>query len=366
MYDYLIVGAGLYGATFARLMKEKGKKILIIERRNHIGGNCYTETIDDIHVHKYGAHIFHTSNKKIWDFINQFAEFNNYINSPIAYYKGELYNLPFNMNTFHQLWGVQTPEDALKKIEEQRAVYAHITNPKNLEEQALVLGGRDIYEKLIKGYSEKQWGMKATDIPAFIIRRLPFRFVFDNNYFNDKYQGIPIGGYTKLIEKIIDDTEVRLNTDFLENKEEYKKIARKIVFTGPIDAYYDYCFGPLAYRSLYFEHTALKDVCNYQGNAVFNYTDADVPYTRIIEHKHFEFGQQKGTVISKEYPAKWEIGKESFYPINDEANQTLYKKYQQLNEQEPQIIFGGRLGQYQYYDMDKTIEQAIEKVEEVS
>ena len=366
MYDYLIVGAGLYGATFARLMKEKGKKILIIERRNHIGGNCYTETIDDIHVHKYGAHIFHTSNKKIWDFINQFAEFNNYINSPIAYYKGELYNLPFNMNTFHQLWGVQTPEDALKKIEEQRAVYAHITNPKNLEEQALVLGGRDIYEKLIKGYSEKQWGMKATDIPAFIIRRLPFRFMFDNNYFNDKYQGIPIGGYTKLIEKIIDDTEVRLNTDFLENKEEYKKIARKIVFTGPIDAYYDYCFGPLAYRSLYFEHTALKDVCNYQGNAVFNYTDADVPYTRIIEHKHFEFGQQKGTVISKEYPAKWEIGKESFYPINDEENQSLYRKYQTLSEQEPQIIFGGRLGQYQYYDMDKTIEQAIEKVEEVS
>ena len=366
MYDYLIVGAGLYGATFAYKMKNKGKKVLIIDKRNHIGGNCYTETINEIQVHKYGAHIFHTSNKKVWDFVNQFAEFNNYINSPIAYYKGELYNLPFNMNTFYQLWGVQTPQDALKKIEEQRAEYTHITEPKNLEEQALVLGGRDIYEKLIKGYSEKQWGMKATEIPAFIIRRLPFRFTFDNNYFNDKHQGIPVGGYTKLIEKIIGDVEVRLNTDFLTDKEKYKKTADKIIFTGPIDAYYDYCYGPLAYRSLHFEHEILKDIDNYQGNAVLNYTDADVPYTRVIEHKHFEFGQQHGTIISREYPAKWEIGKESFYPINDEENQALYEKYRTLSEQEPQIIFGGRLGQYQYYDMDKTIEQAIKKVEEVS
>lgn len=363
MYDYLIVGAGLYGATFANKMKEYGKKVLVIERRNHIGGNCYTEVTNNIDVHKYGAHIFHTSNKEVWDYVNQFAEFNNYINSPIATSKGKLYNLPFNMNTFYQLWGVCTPEEAQKKIEEQRAEYAHITEPQNLEEQALVLGGRDIYEILIKGYSEKQWGMKAVDIPAFIIRRLPFRFTFNNNYFNDKYQGIPCEGYTNLIANMLEGIEILLNTDFFSNKDQYKKMAHKIIFTGPIDAYFDYCYGPLAYRSLHFEHEVLENTNNYQGNAVLNYTDADIPYTRIIEHKHFVFGQQKGTVLTKEYPAQWEIGKESFYPVNDEKNQALYHKYRQLQQQEQDIIFGGRLGQYAYYDMDKTIEQAMNEVD---
>ena len=364
MYDFLIVGAGLYGATFANIMKNNGKKVLVVEKRNHIAGNCYTEVINDIHVHKYGAHIFHTSNKEVWDFINQFADFNNYINSPVATYKGKLYNLPFNMNTFYQLWGVHTPEEAQKKIAEQRAEYAHITDPQNLEEQALVLGGKDIYETLIKGYSEKQWGMKATDIPAFIIRRLPFRFTFNNNYFNDRYQGIPSDGYTQLIENMLNGIEVKLNTDFLSNKAEYKKLAHKIVYTGPIDSFFDYCYGALDYRSLHFEHEILESTDNYQGNAVFNFTDAEVSYTRIIEHKHFAFGQQKGTVISKEYPANWEIGKESFYPVNDEKNQALYKKYKELSQDEDHIIFGGRLGQYQYYDMDKTIEQAMNKIKE--
>ena len=364
MYDFLIVGAGLYGATFANIMKNNGKKVLIVEKRNHIAGNCYTEVINNIHVHKYGAHIFHTSNKEVWNFINQFAEFNNYINSPVATYKGKLYNLPFNMNTFYQLWGVHTPEEAQKKISEQRAEYAHITNPRNLEEQALVLGGKDIYETLIKGYSEKQWGMKATDIPAFIIRRLPFRFTFNNNYFNDRYQGIPSDGYSQLIENMLSGIEVKLNTDFLSNKDEYKKLAHKIVYTGPIDTFFDYCYGALDYRSLHFEHEILENTDNYQGNAVFNFTDANVPYTRIIEHKHFVFGQQKGTVISKEYPANWEIGKESFYPVNDEKNKILYKEYMKLSRKENKIIFGGRLGQYQYYDMDKTIEQAMIKIKE--
>lgn len=364
MYDYLIVGAGLYGATFAHLMKKNGKKVLILEKRNHIAGNCYTDTVNDILVHKYGAHIFHTSNSEIWKFVNQFAEFNNYVNSPVAYYKGKLYNLPFNMNTFYQLWGVSTPQEAQQKIDEQKAAYAHITHPRNLEEQALVLGGKDIYETLIKGYSEKQWGMKATDIPAFIIRRLPFRFTFNNNYFNDRYQGIPIEGYTQLTANMLKGIEVKLDTDFLSVKEEFKKIARKIVFTGPIDAYYDYCYGTLDYRSLDFKHEMLENTDNYQGNAVFNFTDADVPYTRIIEHKHFVFGQQKGTVISKEYPAQWEIGKESFYPVNDEKNQRLYKEYEKRSLQEENVIFGGRLGLYQYYDMDKVIEQAINKVKE--
>lgn len=365
MYDFLIVGAGLYGATFANIMKNNGKKVLVIEKRDHIGGNCYTEIINDIHVHKYGAHIFHTSNKEVWNFINQFSDFNNYINSPVATYKGKLYNLPFNMNTFYQLWGVCTPEEAQRKIAEQKAEYAHITDPQNLEEQALTLGGKDIYETLIKGYSEKQWGMKATDIPAFIIRRLPFRFTFNNNYFNDKYQGIPSDGYTQLIANMLNGIEVKLNTDFLSNKDEYKKLARKIVYTGPIDAFFDYCYGALDYRSLHFEHEVLENIDNYQGNAVFNFTDANIPYTRIIEHKHFAFGQQKDTVISKEYPANWEIGKESFYPINDKKNQMLYKKYQQLSQNENHIIFGGRLGLYQYYDMDKTIEQAMNMTKEI-
>lgn len=359
MYDYLIVGAGLYGATFANIMKKHGRKVLIIEKRNHLGGNCYTELTNDIHVHKYGAHIFHTSNVEIWNFVNQFAEFNNYVNSPIAEYKGRFYNLPFNMNTFYQLWNVRTPEEAKKQIEEERAEYAYITNPRNLEEQALVLGGRTIYETLIKGYSEKQWGMKATDIPAFIIRRLPFRFTFNNNYFNDRYQGIPCDGYTQLISNMLQSIEVKLNTDFLFNKEEFKKMAHKIVFTGPIDAYFAYCYGALDYRSLLFEHEIIKNTDNFQGNAVFNFTDADVPYTRIIEHKHFVYGQQKGTIITKEYPAKWEIGKESFYPVNDEKNQALYKRYEELGNKEKNVAFGGRLGQYKYHDMDQTIEQAI-------
>jgi UDP-galactopyranose mutase len=362
-YDYLIVGAGLYGATFAHIMRNKGKKVSIIEKRDHIGGNCYTERVNNIHVHKYGAHIFHTSNQKIWDFINQFTEFNNYVNTPIAFYKGRLYNLPFNMNTFYQLWGVCTPSEAQAKIDEQRAKYAHITTPKNLEEQALCLGGWDIYEKLIKGYSEKQWGIKATEIPSFIIKRLPFRFTYDNNYFNDKYQGIPIGGYTSLFQNMLEGIEVELNAEFLEHREEYKRLAHKIIFTGSIDSYFNYCYGALEYRSLYFDQTVLEDIDNYQGNAVFNYTDIDVPFTRIIEHKHFEFSKEKGTVITKEYPIHWERDKEPFYPINNSRNQSLYDKYKRLSEDDSQVHFGGRLGQYQYYDMDKIIEQAMNDAE---
>lgn len=358
-YDYIVIGAGLFGSVFAHEAKKKGKKCLVLEKRNHIGGNCYTEEINKINVHKYGAHIFHTSNKKVWDFVNGFVLFNNYINSPIANYKGELYNLPFNMNTFNKLWGVTTPSEALSKIEEQRAPYAHIYNPANLEEQALCLGGRDIYEKLIKGYSEKQWGRKAEEIPAFVIRRLPFRFTFDNNYFNDTYQGIPTGGYTSLFDKLLDGTEVRLNTDFLVEKTQFEKMTDKIIYTGPIDAYYNYCFGNLSYRSLDFKHELLTNTFNYQGNAVFNFTEAEIPYTRIIEHKHFEFGQQPDTVITKEYPIEWNDDCEPYYPINDELNNSLFQQYEEMATKEKNVYFGGRLAEYKYYDMDKVIEQAL-------
>lgn len=359
MYDYVIVGAGIYGATFAFLARQAGKRVLVVEKRSHIGGNCYTECMEDINVHKYGAHIFHTSNKAVWDFIRQFANFNHYVNSPVASYKGKLYNLPFNMNTFYQLWGVRTPAEAAAKIEEQRKEYSHIREAANLEEQALMLAGHDIYQTLIKGYSEKQWGMEACDIPAFVIRRVPFRFTFNNNYFNDPYQGIPVGGYTQIVEKMLEGIEVRLNTDFLTNRNEYKSLAPKILFTGQIDAYFDYCYGALDYRSLKFEHIILEDTDNYQGNAVFNYTDIDVPYTRIIEHKHFEFGTQPGTVITKEYPAPWTRGAEPFYPVNDDKNQRLFERYKELGDAEEGVLFGGRLGEYKYYDMDKVVESVL-------
>lgn len=356
-YDYLIVGAGLYGAIFAHEMKKRGKKCLVIDKRNHIGGNIYTEEIENINVHKYGAHIFHTSNKEVWKYINQFAEFNNYINSPIANYKGEIYNLPFNMNTFNKLWGVKTPTEAREKIEIQKKEY-NFENPNNLEEQAISLVGKDIYTKLIKGYTEKQWGRDAKELPAFIIKRLPVRFTYDNNYFNDRYQGIPIGGYTKMIEKMLEGIEIELNSNFFEKKENYKKIAEKIVFTGMIDEYYDYCFGRLEYRSLKFETEILNEE-NFQGNAVVNYTEREIPYTRIIEHKHFEYGTQKNTVITKEYPSEWKVGDEPYYPINNEKNNELYQKYKALADMEKNVIFGGRLGEYKYYDMDKVIEKVL-------
>ena len=356
-YDYLIVGAGLYGSIFAYEMNKKGKKCLVIDKRNHTGGNIYCENIEGINVHKYGAHIFHTSNKEVWEYINQFCEFNNYINSPIANYKGEIYNLPFNMNTFNKLWGVVTPKEAKAKIEEQKKEFS-IAEPKNLEEQAISLIGKDIYEKLIKGYTEKQWGRKATELPAFIIKRLPVRFTYDNNYFNDRYQGIPIGGYTKIIEKMLDGIEVKLNTDFFDNREYFENIAEKIVFTGMIDEFYNYKFGKLEYRSLRFE-TETLDEENYQGNAVVNYTERETPYTRIIEHKHFEFGKQEKTVITKEYPSEWKEGDEPYYPVNDEKNNKLYEKYRELAEKEKNVIFGGRLGEYKYYDMDKVIEKVL-------
>ncbi len=356
-YDYLIVGCGLFGAIFAHEATQKGKKCLIIDKRSHIAGNIYTEEIENINVHKYGAHIFHTSDKQVWDYINQFAEFNRYTNSPIAKYKDEVYNLPFNMNTFHQLWGIFTPEEAKQKIE-QELEEVHIQEPKNLEEQAIKLVGKTIYEKLIKGYTQKQWGKKATDLPAFIIKRLPVRFTYDNNYFNDMYQGIPIGGYTKLIEKMLEGIEVKLNCDYFEHKTELENIAETIIFTGPIDQYYDYQFGELEYRSLRFE-TEILNMENYQGNSVVNYTQYEVPYTRIIEHKHFEFGNQPKTIITKEYPDFWDITKEPYYPINDEKNNALYEKYKTLANNDPNVIFGGRLGQYQYYDMDKVIKQAL-------
>lgn len=358
MYDYLIVGAGLFGSVFAHEATKRGKKCLVIDKRNHIGGNIYTENIEGINVHKYGAHIFHTSNKRIWDYVNSFVEFNRYTNSPIANYQGKLYNLPFNMNTFYQLWGVRTPDDARKKLEEQRAAYAHIIEPQNLEEQALVLGGRDIYEKLIKGYTEKQWGRKATEIPAFIIRRLPFRFTFDNNYFNDTYQGIPIGGYTKLVEALFKGCEVRTGVDYFENKAELDRLAKKVVYTGKIDEFYDYQFGNLEYRSLEFKHEVL-DTDNFQGNAVVNYTEAEVPYTRIIEHKHFEFGTQPKTIITKEFSKEWKSGDEPYYPINDERNEKIYNKYKVLAEKEDNTIFGGRLAEYKYYDMHQVIERVL-------
>lgn len=358
MYDYLIVGAGLFGAVFAHEAYKKGRTCLVIDKRNNIGGNIYTESMEGINVHKYGAHIFHTSDKRIWDYVNRFAEFNNYINSPVAVYKDELYNLPFNMNTFSRMWNIRTPEQAREIIASQIADLG-ITEPHNLEEQALSLVGRDVYEKLIKGYTEKQWGRDCRELPAFIIKRLPLRFVYDNNYFNDRYQGIPIGGYTAIIEKMLEGIEVRTGTDYFDFIRDNKDIARKTIFTGMIDEYYGYCYGPLQYRSVRFE-TEVLDCENYQGNAVVNYTDREVPYTRIIEHKHFEFGKQPKTVISREYSSEWKQGMEPYYPVNNEENNALYEKYRELADKESNVIFGGRLGQYKYYDMDKVIAAALE------
>ena len=360
-YDYLVVGAGLYGAVFAYEAKKAGKDVLVIDRRDHIGGNVYCEDINGINVHKYGAHIFHTSNKKVWEYVNQFVEFNRYTNSPVANYKGELYNLPFNMNTFNKMWGVITPKEAMDKIEQQK-LEAGITEPKNLEEQAISLVGKDIYEKLIKGYTQKQWGRACTELPAFIIKRLPVRMTYDNNYFNDLYQGIPIGGYNVLIEKLLDGVEVYLNEDYLTAREKYQNIADKVIYTGPIDEYYNYCYGPLEYRSVRFETEELP-MENYQGNAVINYTDAETPYTRIIEHKHFEYGTQDTTVISREYSAEWKVGDEPYYPVNNDKNAALYEKYAELASKETNVKFGGRLGEYKYYDMDKVIESALDFVE---
>lgn len=360
-YDYLIVGSGLFGAVCACELTKKNKKCLVIDKRNHIGGNIYTENVEDINVHKYGAHIFHTSNKKIWDYINNFAEFNRYTNSPIARYKDEVYNLPFNMNTFSKLWGVFTPDEARKRIQNELQE-VNITEPKNLEEQAIKLVGKTIYEKLVKGYTEKQWGMKATELPSFIIKRLPVRFTYDNNYFNDKYQGIPIGGYTQIIEKMLEGIDVRLNCNYFDNIQELNSISEKIIYTGPIDQYYDYCFGELEYRSVRFE-TEVLDIENYQGNAVVNYTEYEIPYTRIIEHKHFEYGTQPKTVISREYSDKWTKEKEPYYPINNDFNNSLYSKYKTLADKDEKVIFGGRLGQYKYFDMDKVIEEALKCVE---
>ncbi|MGM0407325.1 MAG: UDP-galactopyranose mutase [Bacteroidota bacterium] len=363
-YDYLIVGAGLFGSVFAREATQRGKKCLVIDKRSHIAGNVYTENIEGINVHKYGAHIFHTSNKQVWDYVNSFVEFNRFTNSPVANYKGKLYNLPFNMNTFYQLWGVKTPEEAKAKIEEQRAAYKHITDPKNLEEQALVLGGRDIYEKLIKGYTEKQWGRPATQIPSFIIRRLPFRFTFDNNYFNDTYQGIPIDGYTRLVEKLLKGIDIRTNTDYFKHKAQLDQLAEKTVFTGKIDEFFDYKFGKLEYRSLHFENELLETE-NLQGNAVINYTEREIPYTRILEHKHFEFGTQPVTYITREYPHEFSKDNESYYPINDKKNQALLAKYQKLAENQENFIFGGRLAEYKYYDMHQVIDAALFKVTQI-
>ena len=361
-YDYLIVGAGLFGSIFAHEAAKRGKKCLVIEKRDHIGGNCYTQNIEGINVHKYGAHIFHTSNKVVWDYIQQFAEFNRFTNSPVARYKDELYSLPFNMLTFNKMWGVITPQEAEAKIKEQISK-ENITEPKNLEEQAISLVGRDIYEKLIKGYTEKQWGRKCTELPAFIIKRLPVRYTYDNNYFYDTYQGIPIGGYTKIVEEMLEGIEVKLNCDYFDSKDELVECAKKIIFTGPIDRFYDYKFGELEYRSLRFE-TEVLDIENYQGNAVVNYTEFEVPYTRIIEHKHFEYGNQPKTIITKEYPDSWNRDKEAYYPINNEKNNELYDKYKELSEKDTNVIFGGRLGQNKYYDMHKVIEEALNCVRE--
>lgn len=357
MYDYLIVGAGLFGAVFAHEAKKAGKSCLVIDRRNHIAGNIYCENIEGINVHKYGAHIFHTNNKAVWEYVNQFAEFNNYINSPIAVYKDELYNLPFNMNTFSKMWGIRTPGEAKEIIEKQRAE-AKVENPQNLEEQALSLAGRDVYEKLVKGYTQKQWGRPCTELPAFIIKRLPLRFTYDNNYFNARYQGIPMGGYTKIVEAMLEGVDVLLETDYREFIAKNPDIAAKTVYTGMIDEFFDFCLGHLEYRTVSFE-TEVLDCDNYQGNAVVNYTDYEVPYTRIIEHKHFEFGTQEKTVISREYSTEWKPGMEPYYPVNDEKNSALYRQYCQLAEKEGNVIFGGRLGQYKYYDMDQVIEAAL-------
>ncbi len=356
-FDYIIIGAGIYGATFAYKAKESGKKVLVLERRSHTGGNIHCEEIEGINVHEYGAHIFHTSNKEVWDFANKFVEFNRYTNSPIANYKGQLYNLPFNMNTFHALWGVNTPAEAQAKIEEQRNE-AGITEPHNLEEQAISLVGKDMYEKLIKGYTEKQWGRSCKELPAFIIKRIPVRFTYDNNYFNDRYQGIPIGGYNKLIDGLLNGIEVRCNTDYLENRSYWDNLADTVVYSGAIDAFYDYQYGALEYRSLRFEHKVL-DIPNYQGNAVMNFTEGDIPYTRIIEHKHFEFGTQEKTVISYEYPHEWNIKTEPYYPINDKRNSEIYAKYKELADYENSIIFGGRLAQYKYWDMNQIMEEVL-------
>ena len=360
-YDYLVVGAGLYGAVFAHEAKEKGKNVLVIDKRDHIAGNVYTEVIEGINVHKYGAHIFHTNNKKVWEYITQFAEFNRFTNSPVANYKGELYSLPFNMYTFNKMWGVVTPQEAAEKIEEQRKA-AGITEPKNLEEQAISLVGTDIYEKLVKGYTEKQWGRPCNELPAFIIKRLPVRLTFDNNYFNALYQGIPMGGYTKMVENLLDGIEVRLGEDYLKKKAEYDALAERIVYTGAIDAYFDYKLGALEYRSVRFENEVLN-MPNFQGNAAVNYTDAETPWTRIIEHKWFEFGEQPKTVISREYSSEWKVGDEPYYPVNDEKNGKLYAEYKKLAEAENNVIFGGRLGEYKYYDMDAVIASALEMCE---
>ena len=355
-YDYLVVGAGL-----AYEAKKKGKTCLVIDKRDHIAGNIYCENVSGINVHKYGAHIFHTSDKKIWEYVNQFAEFNNYINSPVARYKNELYNLPFNMNTFSKMWNIATPQEA-KDIIASQIADLNITEPKNLEEQALSLVGKDVYEKLIKGYTEKQWGRDCKDLPSFIIKRLPLRFIYDNNYFNDRYQGIPIGGYTKIVEKMLDGIEVRLNTNYLDNREEFDAMADKIVYTGMIDQFYDYKLGVLEYRSVRFETEELP-MENYQGNAVVNYTEREVPYTRIIEHKHFEFGKQPTTIISREYSSEWKKGDEPYYPVNNDKNNALYQQYKELADKEHKVIFGGRLGGYKYYDMDKVIAAALEMCE---
>lgn len=360
-YDYLVVGAGLYGAVFAYEAKKKGKTCLVIDKRDHIAGNIYCENVSGINVHKYGAHIFHTSDKRIWEYVNQFAEFNNYINSPVARYKNELYNLPFNMNTFSKMWNIATPQEA-KDIIASQIADLNITEPKNLEEQALSLVGKDVYEKLIKGYTEKQWGRDCKDLPSFIIKRLPLRFIYDNNYFNDRYQGIPIGGYTKIVEKMLDGIEVRLNTNYLDNREEFDAMADKIVYTGMIDQFYDYKLGVLEYRSVRFETEELP-MENYQGNAVVNYTEREVPYTRIIEHKHFEFGKQPTTIISREYSSEWKEGDEPYYPVNNDKNNALYQQYKELADKEYKVIFGGRLGGYKYYDMDKVIAAALEMCE---
>ena len=368
-YDYLIVGAGLFGAVFANEVQRRGKSCLIIDRRKHIAGNIYTEEEKGIQIHKYGAHIFHTSDKRVWDYISQFAEFNHYINSPVAVYGDELYNLPFNMNTFSKMWNIKTPAEA-KAIIASQIADLHITEPKNLEEQALSLVGRDVYEKLIKGYTEKQWGRDCKDLPAFIIKRLPLRFVYDNNYFNDPYQGIPKGGYTAIVEKMIGNIPVRLGISYREFlaenavKGDAAVSFDKVLYTGMIDEYFDYCLGELQYRSVRFEEEVLEDCENYQGNAVVNYTERNVPYTRIIEHKHFEFGKQKDTVITREYPATWKRGDEPYYPINDETNNALYEKYLELAKKEQNVLFGGRLGQYRYYDMDKVILAALTMAEE--
>lgn len=368
-YQYLIVGAGLFGAVFAREMEKKGKKCLVIEKRAHIAGNVYTKEIKGIQVHQYGAHIFHTSDKDVWNYVNSLAEFNNYINSPVARYKDELYNLPFNMNTFAKMWNIKTPKEAKERIAAQIADL-HITQPANLEEQALSLVGTDIYEKLVKGYTEKQWGRDCKELPSFIIKRLPVRFIYDNNYFNDPYQGIPKGGYTQIVEKLLDGIEVRLNTDYAQFcvRREDGSFActdgtdtfEKVLYTGMIDEFYDYCYGELAYRSLHFETQVLEGEDNYQGNAVVNYTEREVPYTRIIEHKHFEFGRQADTVITREYPKEWHKGDEPYYPVNDEVNGALYEKYALLAAKENNVLFGGRLGQYKYYDMDKVIRAALD------